>query len=129
MNEQIISIYADFYIHVYILMCNFVFVSHYGFWSCDSVIWPLCWFVKNKYIICEISSWWCFQLPDFIYLYYLRSQFNYCNPSKYWKYWLTLVDDWIEFYAVSAIFQPCNGGDYLLNVISFEILKFPWRPS
>ena len=20
--------------------------------------------------------------------------------------------DWKEFYAVSAIFQPCNGGDY-----------------
>ena len=24
--------------------------------------------------------------------------------------------DWIEFYAVSAIFQSCNGGDYKLNV-------------
>ena len=33
------------------------------------------------------------------------------------------IVDWIEFYAVSAIFQPCNGGDYYLNVISFEILK------
>ena len=27
------------------------------------------------------------------------------------------------------IFQSCNGGDFLLNVISFEILKFSWRPS
>ena len=23
--------------------------------------------------------------------------------------------DYLGFYAVSAIFQPCNGGDYLVN--------------
>ena len=27
--------------------------------------------------------------------------------------------DWIEFYAISAIFQPCNGGYYSLN--DFEV--------
>ena len=39
--------------------------------------------------------------------------------------------DWIETNAVSAIFQPCNDGDYVLhvNVISLEILKLPRRPS
>ena len=36
--------------------------------------------------------------------------------------------DWIVFYAASAIFQPYNGGDSWLKVISFEILKCPWRP-
>ena len=51
-----------------------------------------------------------------------------------WQWWLFdwLFDwliDWIEFYAESEIFQPCNGGDYKLNVISFEILKFPWQSS
>ena len=35
----------------------------------------------------------------------------------------------IEFYAVSAIFQPCNDGDFQLKVISCENLKFPRRPS
>ena len=37
--------------------------------------------------------------------------------------------DWIVFYAVSAIFQPYNGGGYSLKVISLEILKFLWRLS
>ena len=41
----------------------------------------------------------------------------------------TRLNDWLDFYAVSAIFQPCNGVNYLLNVISSEIVKFPWRPS
>ena len=37
---------------------------------------------------------------------------------------IILIDwliDWIEFYAVSVIFQPYNGGEYSLNLISFEI--------
>ena len=37
--------------------------------------------------------------------------------------------DLIVFNAVSAIFQPYDGSDYKLKVISFEILKFPWHPS
>ena len=36
--------------------------------------------------------------------------------------------DWILFYAASAIFQPYDDGDSWLKVISFEILKCPWRP-
>ena len=48
--------------------------------------------------------------------------------DNYKLYSVALID-WIEFYAVSTIFQPCNGGDHWVNVISFEILKFSWRPS
>ena len=34
---------------------------------------------------------------------------NIIQVDKHCMDWLI---DWIEFYAVSAIFQPCNGGDY-----------------
>ena len=44
------------------------------------------------------------------------------------KIYLWLID-WIEFYAVSTIFQLCNGSECEWNVISFEILTFPWWPS
>ena len=32
--------------------------------------------------------------------------------------------DWIAFYAYRQYFSKCNGGDYKLNVVSFEILSF-----
>ena len=37
----------------------------------------------------------------------------YMNLKGLW-----IRNDWIPFYTVAAIFQPCNGGDYQLNVIS-----------
>ena len=41
--------------------------------------------------------------------------FDFSLSCKYSYHENILIDwliDWIEFYAVSAIFQPCNGGDY-----------------
>ena len=35
--------------------------------------------------------------------------------------------DWIVFYVISAIFQTYYYGNYKLEVISLEILKFPLR--
>ena len=46
--------------------------------------------------------------------------------SESLPFWLI---NWIVFYVVSAMFQPYNGSDYCVKVISFEILKFPCRPS
>ena len=60
-----------------------------------------------------------------VFLQYQQSLFFFLLlPLK--SYFSVLID-WIEFYALSVIFQPCNGGDYQLNVISFESLKFSWR--
>ena len=40
--------------------------------------------------------------------------------------WFRLIDwliDWLGFYAISAIFQPCNGSDYKVNdrLWNFEV--------
>ena len=41
----------------------------------------------------------------------------------HWNLALFWLIDWIEFYAVLAIFQPCNGGDHKLNVISLALFS------
>ena len=33
------------------------------------------------------------------------------------------LDDWIEFYVISAIFQPCNGGYLDFKVIGNRFFK------
>ena len=39
------------------------------------------------------------------------------------------LNDCFRVYVVSTIFQPCNGGDYLI-IIGYEILNFPsWAYS
>ena len=43
--------------------------------------------------------------------------FSYHNSCFYIIQRLFWLIDWIEFYAVSAIFQPCNGGS---TVVSFR---------
>ena len=50
--------------------------------------------------------------------------FEFCRPSQdgdvfKWITYFRLID-WIEFYAVSAIFQPCNGGQILNNIPSIN---------
>ena len=41
-----------------------------------------------------------------------RKPFFFLKRSLCNIYWLI---DWIEFYAISVIFHPCNGGDHQLN--------------
>ena len=36
--------------------------------------------------------------------------------------------DCLVIYPVSAIFQPCDGGDYEKVIGLHEILNFPWQP-
>ena len=44
-----------------------------------------------------------------------------CRPTTI--YWIDWLIDWIEFYAVSLIIQPCNGGLY----IGMLSAKFKWN--
>ena len=55
---------------------------------------------------------------------YLRGK----NMSKIDRLIDWLIDRWIAFYAVSAIFQPCNGGD-IWPVCQCQGTKHPWIKS
>ena len=50
----------------------------------------------------------------------LRERFICCFEDRSLTMLLAWLIDWIVFYAVSAIFQPFNGGDFSLKVISLE---------
>ena len=56
-------------------------------------------------LIFSLSKYW-----------FVVSTFRYtCSEFNYAKAQIALMLNkigWIVFYAVSAIFQPCNGGDY-----------------
>ena len=63
------------------------------------------------------ERWWKGEILENYWKKILKEKQNRCNiisviffTKLMWRHFMMV--DWIEFYAVSAIFQPCNGGTF-----------------
>ena len=81
------------------------------FWCMmQKVMILLMYYASNNILLLYIAVFLIFCKPTLVYFWVLISQWT---SFLCFKFELEMVDwliDWMEFYAVSAIFQPCNGG-------------------